>query len=84
MEEKEPTTEDSIEYLLEVILRNESAKGDSTKFTHTAVEISASPEEGVRLIREFIRIKQPELRAALIKLTTQIADDKILTMLVQN
>jgi hypothetical protein len=65
MEEKEPATKDSIEYLLEAILRN------NTRFAHAPVEISASPEEGVRLIRAFIRIKQPELRAAIVKLTTQ-------------
>ena len=34
-----------------------------------------SPEEGVRHIRAFIRIKQPQLRAAIIKLVTQIADE---------
>ena len=84
MEEKEPTTEDSIEYLLEAILRNKSADGGNTSFAHAPVESSASPEEGVRLIRAFIRIKQPELRAAIIKLTTQMADDRALTMQVQN
>ena len=78
MEEKEPATKDSIEYLLEAILRN------NTSFAHAPVEISASPEEGVRLIRAFIRIKQLELRAAIIKLTTQMADDRALTMQVQN
>ena len=52
MEEKEPATKDSAEYLLEAILRN------NTSFAHALVEISASPEEGVRLIRAFIRIKQ--------------------------
>ncbi len=66
MEEKETTAKDFIEYLLEAILR--SKNGDN--FVHTPIEISASPEEGVRLIRAFIRIKQPELRAAIIKLTT--------------
>ena len=39
MEEKEPATKDSIEYLLEAILRN------NTSFAHAPVEISASPEE---------------------------------------
>jgi hypothetical protein len=43
-----------------------------------------SPEEGVRLICAFIRIKQPELRAAIVKLATQMADVKALTTPVQN
>ena len=84
MEEKERTTKDSIEYLLEAILRNNDAVRGNTNFAHAPVEISASPEEGVRLIRAFIRIKQPELRAAIIKLTTQMADDRALTVQVQN
>jgi hypothetical protein len=37
------------------------------------MEIYASPEEGVRLIRAFVGIKQPELRAAIIKIATQLA-----------
>ena len=42
------------------------------------MEIDASPEEGARLIRAFIRIKQPELRATIIKLTTEMAEVKTL------
>ena len=84
MEEKEPTTKDFMEYLLEDILRNKNVDGGNTSFAHAPVEISASPEEGARLIRAFIRIKQPELRAAIIKLTTQMADDRALTIQVQN
>jgi hypothetical protein len=68
MEEKETTMKDFIEYLLDGLLRNEH--GD----VHTPVEISASPEEGVLLIRAFLRIKQPELRAAIIDLATRMAD----------
>ena len=84
MEEKEPTTKDSIEYVLEAILRNKNADGGNTSFAHAPVGVSASPEEGVRLIRAFIRIKQPELRAAIIKLTTQMADDRAMTMQIKN
>jgi hypothetical protein len=84
MEEKEPTTKDPIEYLLESILRSKNRGGGNTNYVHAPVEISASPEEGVRLIRAFICIKQPELRAAIIKLTTQIADDRALTNRIQN
>jgi hypothetical protein len=68
MEEKETTMKDFIEYLLEGLLRNEH--GD----VPAPVEISASPEEGVLLIRAFLRIKQPELRAAIIDLATRLAD----------
>ena len=68
MEEKETTMKDFIEYLLDGLLRNEH--GD----VPTPVEISASPEEGVLLIRAFLRIKQPELRAAIIDLATRLAD----------
>ena len=68
MEEKETTMKDFIEYLLEGLLRNKN--GD----VPTPVEISASPEEGVLLIRAFLRIKQPELRAAIVDLATRMAD----------
>ena len=62
MQEKETT-----------ILKSEHNGRHDTSF-HEPIEISASPEEGVRLIRAFIRIKQPELRAAIINLATQMAD----------
>jgi hypothetical protein len=68
MEEKETTMKDFIEYLLEGLLRNKTCD------VPTPVEISASPEEGVLLIRAFLRIKQPELRAAIIDLATRMAD----------
>jgi hypothetical protein len=68
MEEKETTMKDFIEYLLEGLSRNEH--GD----VPAPIEISASPEEGVLLIRAFLRIKQPELRAAIIDLATRLAD----------
>ena len=72
MEEKETTMKDFIEYLLEGLLRNKH--GDDGHIVPTPVEISASPEEGVLLIRAFLRIKQPELRAAIIDLATRLAD----------
>ena len=74
MEEKEPTTKDSIESLLDSILRSKNRGGGNTNYVHAPVEISASPEEGVLLIRAFLRIRQPELRAAIINLATQLAD----------
>jgi hypothetical protein len=83
MEEKETTKKDSIEYLLKSILRSKHGGGSNTSFVYAPIELSASPEEGVRLISAFIRIKQPELRAAIIELVTQMADGA-LTMSVQN
>jgi hypothetical protein len=68
MEEKETMMKDFIEDLLEGLLRNEH--GD----VPAPVEISASPEEGILLIRAFLRIKHPELRAAIIDLATRMAD----------
>jgi hypothetical protein len=77
MEEKEPKPKSSIQYILErlseILLQDEDADTD-TSFLSTPTEIDASPEEGARLIRAFIRIKQPELRAAIFKVTTQIAE----------
>ena len=81
MEEKEPKPKSSIQYILErlseILLQDENADAD-TSFLRTPMEIDASPEEGARLIRAFIRIKQPELRAAIIKLTTEMAEVKTL------
>ena len=69
---KETKMKDFIEYLLEGLLRNKH--GDGALAFPTPIEISASPEEGVLLIRAFLRIKQPELRAAIIDLATRMAD----------
>ena len=74
MEEKETTTKDSIEYLLEGLLRNKHGDDGHASFVHAPIESSASPEEGVLLIRAFLRIKQPEWRAAIINLATRMAD----------
>jgi hypothetical protein len=84
MEEKETTTKDSIECLLEGLLRSKHGDGSKISVVHAPIEISASPEEGVHLIRAFRRIKQPELRAAIINLATQIADNGALTIPAQN
>jgi hypothetical protein len=84
VEEKETTTKESIEYLLERLLLGKHGDCSNTSLVHEPIETSASPEEGVHLIRAFIRIKQPELRAAIIKLATQIADCRALTTPIQN
>lgn len=74
-EEKETKTKDSIEYILESILNIPSQDKHADVGDRLVRALMVSPEEGVRLIRAFIRIKQPELRAAIIKLVTQIADE---------
>jgi len=74
MEEKETTMKDSIECFVEGLLRNKQRDEGHVDFVPAPVESSASPEEGVLLIRAFLRIRQPELRAAIINLATQLAD----------
>jgi hypothetical protein len=75
MEEKGTKTKDSMEYILESILKILSRDKHANVGDRLVHAPMVSPEEGVRLIRAFIRITQPELRAAIIKLVTQIADD---------
>ena len=76
MEEKETEAKDYIEYILEsisaILSQDKHADVDDASLVHAPTEIYASPEEGARLIRAFIRIKQPALRAAIIKLATQM------------
>lgn len=78
MEEKAADPKDSLEYILQTILavisQNKRANVRDTSLAREPTEIYASAEEGARLIRAFIRIKQPELRAAMIELAAQIAD----------
>jgi hypothetical protein len=77
MQAKAAHPKDSIEYILQSILVNISqdkrANVRDTSVAREPTEIYASAEEGARLIRAFIRIKQPELRAAIIELATQIS-----------
>ena len=81
MEEKEPKPKDSIQFILqrlsEVPPQDVNADSDDTSSASATMEIHATPEEGRRLIRAFIRIKHPELRAAIIKLTTRVANVNI-------
>jgi hypothetical protein len=74
-EEKEAKTKDSMEYILESILKILLQDKHADVGDRLVRAPMVSPEEGVRLIRAFIRIKQPELRTAIIKLVTQIADE---------
>jgi hypothetical protein len=88
MEEKEANPKDSIEYildsLLEILSRDKRANVGDTSLAREPMEIYASAEEGAQLIRVFICIKQPELRAAIIKLAAQMADVSVSTKLVQS
>jgi hypothetical protein len=78
MQEREANSKDSIEYilasLLEILSQDKRANVGETSLACEPMKIYASAEEGARLIRVFVRIKQPELRAAIMKLATQIAD----------
>jgi S-ribosylhomocysteine lyase LuxS involved in autoinducer biosynthesis len=82
MEEIESIMKHSIEHLLESILRSKS--GSNSSIIDAATECPASAEEGVRLIHAFICVTQPELRAAIIEVVTQLADVRALTMPVVN
>jgi hypothetical protein len=53
--------------------KEEQADVSDTNFVDAPINIYASPEEGERLIRAFIRIQQPAMRAAIIRLATQMA-----------
>jgi hypothetical protein len=81
MEEKEPKPKDSIRCILQrtsdILPQDANANSAHASSAGATMEIHATPEEGGRLIRAFIRIKHPELRAAIIKLTTRVANVKI-------
>jgi hypothetical protein len=74
MEENETAVKDTMQSILEIFLRSKHGSRSSTSYAHKSMKIYALPEEGVHLIHAFIRIKQPELRAAIIKLVTQMAN----------
>jgi hypothetical protein len=69
-------TGDSIDYILASLLKSQSGSDGDKISVRKSIEIYASPEEGVRFIRAFIKIKQPAFRAALIDLATRMADRK--------
>jgi hypothetical protein len=69
-------TGDSIDYILASLLKSQSGSDGDKISVRKSIEIYASPEEGVSLIRAFIKIKQPAFRAALIDLATRMADRK--------
>jgi hypothetical protein len=88
MEEKQAYPEDSIEYIfasmLDILAQDRLYNVDETILAYDPVEIYASAEDGARLIRAFVRIKQPDLRAAIIKLATQMVDVRASSKPAQN
>jgi hypothetical protein len=88
MEEKETKARDFAQYILEslseIFSQDKHADVGDTSFVRAPMVIYASPEEGARLIRAFICIKQPELRAAIIKLAKQMAEIKASVKPVEN
>jgi hypothetical protein len=76
MEDNQANPKDSIEHIFESILEiisQEKSESGGTSVAPEPMVIYATAEEGARLIREFIRINRPELRTAIIDLTTQIS-----------
>jgi hypothetical protein len=80
MRENGPQCQDSIESIVEKSLEIAS-QYSRTNYTSLAepIEIYASAEEGARLMRVFVRIKEPDARAAIIKLVTEMAGVRALT-----
>jgi len=76
MKDKRKKTGGSIDYILESLLDSRSSYQEDKTAVHKSIEIYASPEEGVRLIRAFIQIKKKAFRAALLELATRMADHK--------
>ena len=76
MKDKRRKAGDSIDFILENLLESQSSYQENKASVHKAIEIYASPDEGVRLIRAFIQIKQTVFRAALIELATRMVDHK--------
>jgi hypothetical protein len=76
MQEKQANPKDSIENIVESLLEITSQYGRANvrSLAREPMEIYASAEEGASLMRVFIRIKQRDARAAIIKLATQMAE----------
>jgi hypothetical protein len=74
---REPEPEHSalriLQQISDLLPKEEQADVSDTNFVHAQMNIYASPEEGERLIRAFIRIQQPAMRAAIIRLARQMA-----------
>jgi hypothetical protein len=74
---REPEPEHSafriLQQITDLLPKEEQADGSDDTFIDAPINIYASPEEGERLIRAFIRIQQPAMRAAIIRLARQMA-----------
>jgi hypothetical protein len=74
---REPKSEYSafgiLQHISDLLPEEEQADGSDATSVDQQINIYASPEEGERLIRAFIRIQQPATRAAIIRLATQMA-----------
>jgi hypothetical protein len=74
---REPEPEHSalriLQQISDLLPKEEQADVSDTNFVHAPTNIYASPEEGERLIRAFIRIQEPAVRAAIIRLARQMA-----------
>jgi hypothetical protein len=74
---REPKPEHSavriLQQISDLLPKEEQADVSDTNFVHAQMNIYASPEEGERLIRAFIRIQQPAMRAAIIRLARKMA-----------
>jgi hypothetical protein len=74
---REPEPEHSVlrilQHISDLLPKEEQADMSDTNFVDAPINIYASPEEGERLIRAFIRIQQPAMRAAIVRLATQMA-----------
>ena len=76
VQEKQANPKDSTENIVESLLEitSQYSRDNDTSLAREPMEIYASAEEGASLIRVFIRIKQRDARAAIIKLATQMAE----------
>jgi hypothetical protein len=63
---------DILQGLSELLPQCEQEDIGNTSVPRETFEVYSTPEEGQRLIRFFVRIKQPELRAALIRIAAQM------------
>jgi hypothetical protein len=86
MQENGANRQDSIESIVENLLEITSrySCANDTSLAREPMEIYASAQEGARLMRVFIRIKQPDARAAIIKLATQMAEVRASTKPVES
>ena len=74
MKEEEADAREAINYILGILSQEKPRDIRERSVARDPTEIYASAEEGARLIHSFVRIKDPELRAAITKLAAQLAE----------